>query len=68
MASDGSEQHSVTLLDAVKARRFLKQLVNRPFVALIPRGEGDNTVVVYCKGMSEDDAERMIRSYLDHVE
>lgn len=48
-------------LDGVKARQFLHSLARRPFVTLVIEGD---TLKVYCKGMTEDDAELLMEEWL----
>lgn len=53
------EPAEVTQLDAVKARRFLRSLAERPFVAIVVE---EDKVLIYSKGIDTDEALRRINA------
>lgn len=53
------------LLDAQRARRFLRDLRDRPFIAIVTE---DNKVRIYSKGIDAGEALRRIRSVIDTLD
>lgn len=53
------------LLDAQRARRFLRDLRDRPFIAIVTE---DNKVRIYSKGIDAGEALRRIRSVINTLD
>lgn len=53
------------LLDAQRARRFLRELRDRPFIAIVTEGD---RVRIYSKGMDVDAVTRTIRGVIDTLD
>lgn len=61
---DSAQPVEITRLDEARARRFLSELAARPFVtALVQEG----VVRVYVKGMSKEEAARIMQSIADEL-